>query len=172
MSDGIDKLRFLNRDLANEVVAAAGTPAYAYDMATLKKQAENALAFRKSHLARSACLCANKENFAVTKQHPHQRNSLWKQFLTFKSSLYLRHLVPEHSADPRNRIRSAQTSMPNPSGYARIFCVHPEYVAMSLHVPIRQLTHVREGTRCLMRVRDWNSRLMQPMLMESLCASP
>jgi hypothetical protein len=47
MAENIEKLRFLTRDLAYEVVAAAGTPTYAYDMATLKKQAESALAFRK-----------------------------------------------------------------------------------------------------------------------------
>jgi hypothetical protein len=68
MSDGIDKLRFLNRDLANEVVAAAGTPTYAYDMAILKQQAENALAFRESHLARPCMLARRPRKLDADKE--------------------------------------------------------------------------------------------------------
>jgi diaminopimelate decarboxylase len=45
MSTEIEQLRFLTRDLALEIADTVGTPAYVYDYATLKKQAENALAF-------------------------------------------------------------------------------------------------------------------------------
>jgi diaminopimelate decarboxylase len=41
----IEKLRFLTPELALEIADSVGTPAYVYDYATLKKQAENALAF-------------------------------------------------------------------------------------------------------------------------------
>ena len=45
----LEKSRFLNYDVASKIKALHGTPVYVYDEASLRSQAEKALAFPNSY---------------------------------------------------------------------------------------------------------------------------